>query len=837
MRNIRLALALSTLFLGAACHPLACSHPADLPRDQPLELAGTGGFPRENVEILVGEYGIPHIYGTSEPDLAYGLGLMHARDRLFQLMSLRAAALGRLTELFGPDLLSTDRELRILTYRLDEQVQRLSDRHRALVDAYVAGINHGATMVGRSAEMNLLGLDFEPMTARDVLAIVRLQAWDLAAGLREELARARVQNRIATDDPRYALLTAAAPSGGRPVVEPTEHTGQTGFVQEQVRAAPRERAPAALPRPKAHPRRTPRAEDILRGLGLLGERGASNVWAVSGEHTDHGHAVVAHDPHLAHRGPGVFYMVHLEGSGFSLAGGTFPGIPGILIGHGDHVAWGIPVSNADSQDLVRLTPYQGRDDLYLLDGAPMTYGRIVQRYKLGSGADAEVIEEVWRDTVFGPVLPPGFDYLVDEGDTFALMWTGFDPFHTAGDLVVAFWDLARAQNVEEATEALQLFTAPPMSLGLAFTDGTIAYRLSGDLPLRISDEPPGFPRDGRTRQAGWRGPLPPAFKPQLTNPEKGYLVAANQRVVDDDGPQARFVGVEGATPFRARRIHERLEALLEGGNKVSTEDVFAIQQDVESIEARELSEALGAACPSRVEGHPDERVQGLCEALLGFDAQFTTDSLGALPFTWLWDQVKAEVLRAHFGDDDDVINTIGGPTFVQMALHQGAIDEGAGEPSPLFDDPNTAEREGLSGFVARAIGPVLDALVARAGGSPADWRWGKLHTLSVRSPLASAPGIGFLFDTTPREEPGCTPCVRSERGTPVTGGAALRNIGEMDPEGPVVRLVNDSGNSGHYGHRHLEDQAPLWSRGEAIRLALPRSEVEAQRQGWLKIKP
>lgn len=835
MRRLRLMLGMFAFTATMACHPLSCFHPPELPTDKALELPSNEGWPKEPVEVLVGELGIPHIYGNSEADLAYGIGFMHARDRLFQVMLLRAAGQGRLTEIFGADLLSADQELRILTYRLDEQLANASEAQWDMMEAYCAGMNAGAAHAGKSAEMQILGIEFEPFTPKDVLSVARLQTWDLAAGMWSELARARVAARIPADDPRFALLTQSAPTGGRPVVLADEHAGAQDFVQAQTQGArPAAAAPAAapLPTPKARQKRTPRAREILQAMGLFNGRGASNVWAVSGDNTEHGFSVVAHDPHLSHRGPGVFYMLHMEAPDFRIAGGSFPGLPGVLIGHGDHVAWGIPVSNADSQDLVRITPFQGRDDLYLLDGAPQNYGRIVQHYKLGKDDDAEVFEEVWKTTVFGPILPPGFDYLQDEGANYALMWTGFDPFGTSSDMLRSFWNLGRAKNVDEATAALQQFIAPPMSLGMAFTDGTIAYRLSGDIPVRKSSESTGFPRDGRTRDAGWANRLPPEYKPQLTNPAKGYLVAANQRIVESDGPQAQHIGMEGATPYRARRIHERLEALLADGHKASTEEILDIQQDVKSIEARELAAALGAACPTRIDGHDDKRVADFCAAIADFDADFDVDSEGALPFTWLWEALKHEILRTHLGDE--VAEQVGGNTGASMAVEEAVRKAAAGEDSPLIADPALAGAESLADFVARVAGPVLDRLVEEAGGNRSDWRWGNHHRLAIRSPLNSAPAIGFLFETASREEAGCTPCVRSERGTPITNGAALRIIGEMDPAGPKVRLVNDSGNSGHFGHRHLEDQAPLWSEGKPVQLDLERNEVEAQLEGWLR---
>src|SRR5688572_27806772 len=166
------------LALSAACHPLACFHPADLPKDPPLLLESKADWPKEDVEILVDDLGIPHMFGNTEPDLAYALGVMHGRDRLFQIYLFVHAGQGRLTEILGEDLLPIDRQNRLLMHRAQEQLDAIDGRDKEILDAYCAGVNEGAVMVGRSAEMNVLGVHWEPLKPIDVLSIVRLQQWD-----------------------------------------------------------------------------------------------------------------------------------------------------------------------------------------------------------------------------------------------------------------------------------------------------------------------------------------------------------------------------------------------------------------------------------------------------------------------------------------------------------------------------------------------------------------------------------------------------------------------------------------------------------------------------------
>jgi penicillin amidase len=838
--------------LLTGCHPIACFHPADLPRDQPLILVSSDAFPKEDVEIHVDTFGIPHIWGKSEADLAYGLGAMMGRDRLFQMMLLIHAGEGRLTELLGADYLEVDRQNRLLMHGVDEQIAALDQKNRDLLDAFVAGVNESAKTVGKSAEMQILGVDWEPMTKREVMAIVRYQQWDQSVGFSEEMARWRLAKQLGADSPVAQALLVDAPSGGVPIVDVSEHDGEP-FVEPAARTALHAPPPGRTsrgPQTRARASVMDAARAEIASMFAQGGTGASNSWSVGADHTEKGVAVVANDPHLGHSAPGIFYMVdmHLvtEDGEFVVAGGAFPGIPAVLIGHGNDIAWGITNAYADTQDVVVLQVPEGQDAVYVVDGNTYAFQERVQKFKLGKGDDAEVIEETWQESIFGPVLPPGYGSygqetaLVDVDEKLALSWSAIDPQYRddAARFATSFWELARSKNIEEATAALQDFTAPVMNVNMAFTDGTIAYRLNGIVPVRGDDQRVDFPRLGLTAEAGFVGRLPTAQKPQLTNPPKGFINATNQRIVENDVLSQRYVGFEGAQPWRALRVDARIRALIEDGKKAKTEDILAVQQDITAGDAQELASILGDHCKGPVAGHDDNRVAAFCEAVGSFDGVYTVDAV-ALPYARLARELRLELLRAHVHPDlaDDLSNQ----TWAQMAMHELIKQEHAGEPSPLFDDPETTAREGLDGFVARALKVALDAVVDEAGGGEGDWRWGKLHKLSLRGALASAPVIGFLFATDAREEAGTSTVPRAEgpdfnNKMRVRNGAGLRLVAEMTTP-PTIRIVNDSGQSGHFGHRHLEDQYPLWTKGEPRVVSAKKADAEANREGAMVIKP
>ncbi|MDX2010742.1 MAG: penicillin acylase family protein [Myxococcaceae bacterium] len=798
------------LVLGSSC--LARYAPARLSASTPLLLEVSGL--QSTVEVLVDARGVPHVFGAQEADLAFGLGFMHGRERTFQVQVMKHAARGRLTELFGADALPLDQRLRLLSWRLDAGFAALSARDRATLEAYAAGINAGAANAGTTAEQALLGLSFGTFTAEDSFAIMRLQAWSLSADVRDELARHHLLAGLPQDDPRRALLDAPLTTGGVPIVVDPQAPRAETLEPHQPRAE--------TARPPAFLDDLPEAAAALAQHLGLDQLGASNSWVVHGSKTAAGVPVLCNDPHLSHELPSVFYLAHLEAPDFTVAGVTFAGIPAVLIGHTRHLAWGMTVSYADAQDLVRLTLAKDSTEVALIDGERVPLERLEQRFRLGRSPDAEMHTETWYGSRFGPVMPPSW---VKTNDRLALVWPAFDVGGVNAAPVSGFWDLARATNVDEATAAISRFQVSGQNVVLGFTDGTIAYRLAAYAPLRRAGETGRLPRAGATSQALPERLLAQDEKPALTNPPTGFIVAANQRVIGDEDWRVRAVGTSGVPPHRARRIHERLEALMSEG-KPTADALLAVQQDITSTEARDLAPALAAACPTASTRHDAERVKAFCAALSSFDGVFSTDSLGALPYVATLTALRARVVQAMGVTDAAAVKTLARSFPVGGAVERA-----------LTADPASALFGGdLRTMLALAVDDALDDVVARTGKSPASWRWGAVHTLEFKGPLARVPLVGGFFASAKSEQPGHGNTVRAESGLPVDHGAAMRMVVELSNP-PRARFTLDTGQSGAPKEPHAFDQFDAWNRGAPSAMPMRREDVERDAGGRVVLTP
>lgn len=803
-----------------ACHPLSLFAPPRIDPRQPLVLEQADNGPQSPVEVLLDERGVPHIYGQSEADLAYGLGFMHGRDRLFQVTVLKHAAYGRLTELFGKDLLPIDRRLRLLSWKLDEAYAALDARDRAILEAYAQGLNAAVTHAGRSAELVLLRAPAPVFVAKDSLAIGRLQSWQLSGDFNDELLRARLLRRLAANDARAQLLTAPASSLGVPVVESPRGAAQASEMPTLALAelGNRLRSPGLD---------SPRAQAISDFLGLE-HPGASNSWAVSGKHTASGSPVLCNDPHLQHGFPSVFYLAHLEHPDFTVVGATFPGLPAVLIGHTRHLAWGMTTSYADTQDLLRVSPAAGNASQYLLDGTAHDYEATTQVFRFGSSESAPSFSETWKSTSLGPLLPPVYS-LEGEGQLpYVLHWPALHAGGVNARPFSGFFDFARATHLNEAREALALVPMAAQNVTLAFTDGTIGYQLAAYTFARPAGSSGKLPREV-TRSADAAGPaLPASQMPSLENPPSGYVVTANQRVVDDTDPRTASVGTHGAPAHRAERIHERLGSLLKR-DKVSADELLAIQNDVQSTEARALGPLLANHCPREVPGHSRRTVHAFCKAVNQFDGRFTLNSTSALPYALLLQGLRREVVKG-LGEVDSADIARAARSLPVVNAVEAALR--AGPSSPLFRRHADAESSpDLPGMLLAATEAALNQL----GENPNTWRWGNWHTLDIKGQLAVVPGVGSFFKGPTRAQPGYGSTVRAEGGLPVEHGSALRMVVELGAT-PRGRFVIDSGQSGHPRDAHAFDQFEDWNAVKPRPIVTERNAVEAQARARLTLK-
>lgn len=627
--------------------------------------------------------GILHIQAQTDNDAFFALGVAHAQDRLWQMEFQRRVGAGRLSEVLGKSTLETDRFLRTWgMYRAAEQAYTHIDAEsKAAVDAYVAGINaYLATNPALPLEFRLLRYKPEPWKPADVLVWAKMMAYDLSGNWRGELRRLQWAAK-GISQPRMAQLWPLYPADGPTILQ-----------SEDIKTpatAPISRIPSAPYHPtladaKASQELLAQAAQIPQTFALPSARLArsSNNWVISGSRTTSGKPLLANDPHLALGAPSVWYLVSMEAPTYKAIGTSFPGLPAVVIGRNERIGWGVTTVGADVQDLYvmdqvgdsyrykgQLEPYKTRDEVIKIKGeAPLTLKVRESRYG-----------PIINDVVKNPGAKP-----------LSLRWTALDPDDTT---IEAFLGVAKAQNWDQFKAALSRFVVPSQNFVYADVDGNIGYMAPARFPIRK----PGHnmlmpvPGDGNW---DWQGYLPQSAWPQVFNPKEGFIVTANNKATSPNFPQV--ISLEWEEPFRAARIREMILAK----DKLSVQDMQAMQADVTSMLFREFKPALQALSPLT------ERSRDWKIRLMAWDGQLRTDSLEATVFeAWYSEMTRlgAPETGEEFWEE---------PRFILNALRKG---------DPACDQADTETRETCLDFASLSLDKALD----RLGNSVP--RWGDVH--------------------------------------------------------------------------------------------------------------
>jgi len=552
------------------------------------------------VEILRDRYGIPHVFADSLADAARAQGWIHAHDRLLQMELSRRFAFGRLSELFGPRTLELDRTVRRLRLRsIAEGDEAAADAETtAILAAYCEGVNAALLRARLPVELRLLRCRPDRWTPLDVHAAGAVLTYTLSGNWEGELVRMRLAARLGEE--RARRLDPAYPDH-LPVIVPA------------ALAATAER----------------RAAWLRRVVGT----GASNNWAIAGERTASGAPILANDPHLVLGMPVLWHVQHLSWDGGAAVGATLPGVPGIILGRNEDVAWGMTTAMLDTQDLYveRLDPDE--PTRYEVDGGWETVQHAREEIRV-RGRRQPVVEEVLT-TRHGPIVARA-----PSGEALALRWSAYEP----GESARALLDVLRAHSVEEVDTALDRFRAPPHNFVFADRHGAIAYRLAGGpIPLRASDE--GLvPVPGWASDHEWDGYIPEAELPRARDPERGFLVTANNRVAGEGYPHA--LAAEFLNGYRAERIETRLAEL----DAATVDDCRRLQLDLLSLPGLELARiAQGFPANGPLE-------QAALEALAAWDGELTAESAGGAVYGVL---VRFLFVHAYAGALPHVLEPFG----------------------------------------------------------------------------------------------------------------------------------------------------------------------------------
>jgi penicillin amidase len=748
------------------------------------------------VDVAFDEHGIPHIAATSETDAWTALGWLHARDRMFQMETMRRGAAGRLAELTGTPALRLDRTMRVLGLvpRAEADLATLPAAARRSLEAYAAGVNAWIAVRGRFAgpEFILLGAP-EPWRPVDSLLWGKVMGLWLSGNWRTELDRARLATLLAPD--RLGDLWPLDTSAGRPD-EPlhaeTSATGRqaSGEPDEPLRIAGLDSMIAQLP-----------VFPVDAPLPAM----ASNAWAVTGPRSAGGAPLLANDPHLGYSAPILWYLARIElPGGRVIAGATAPGVPGIVIGRNERLAWGFTTTHSDTQD-VFVERLAGPGAYETPDGPrPFTVRQEVIRVRWG-----DPVTMLVRETRHGPVISdldaPGGRA---DGTVLAVAMANLMPHDTAAAGLLA---LNQAGSVGAAREAARLISSPAQNLMVADVEGGIGMFLTGRVPIRRGGDG-SRPVAGWDGAADWEGFLPFDSLPHVENPASGLIANANNRVVPPG--HGAYLGRDWFGDWRFRRIG----AMLAARRDLTAADVADMQHDTVSLFARDILPAILAA------PRPNGAGGAAFDLLAAWDGAMGGQGPQPLIF-------HAMLSR-----------------FSRVVLARSGVPEDAWRASPeflrrLLTDPD----RGRAWCGAAGCGPLLSESLDRAvveltpihGADPSSWRWAPAHEARFEHPLFRfIPGLGSLTRlATPTAGDGET-VNRAGLRAETDGlfgnihGAGFRGVFDLsDPAGAWVVIA--TGQSGHPMSRHWGDQLARWRDGGLLRLG----PIEGAPTGHVRLLP
>jgi penicillin amidase len=759
------------------------------------------------VTVRRDERGIPYIEATNDEDLYFGQGYATANDRLWQMDLMRRTARGELAEILGAGpnnaVIEQDKQHRTMGFaqEVNAELAQASPQTRVVLEAYARGVNAYIDSLDPKSlppEFQILKYKPRPWMPTDSLLPVKLFAealsttWRLDV-MREALATLPAEKRAALMPETSVLDVLVVGKDMKKVSAFTQHNGtivSNGLL-------------AALAKDQEN------ASQALARIGLYAEGlAASNNWVVSGKHTASGKPLLANDPHLAASAPSIWHMVQLSAPGLRVAGVTAPGLPGVVIGHNERIAWGFTNVGPDVQDLYiekfdpanprrYLTPQGWRD-------AEVRHEEI----KVRKGFDNSETDLTPLDvtvTRHGPII------LERDSKRYALRWTALDPKANNAD---SSYLVAKAHNWKEFTQALHSFTAPTQNVVYADVDGHIGYYAAGIIPMRKSGDG-SVPYDGATDAGDWTGWIPFDKLPHLYDPPSGIIVTANQRIVGTDYPY--FLTHSWAQPYRARRIWD----LLNQKPKLTTDDFRRIQGDVYSIGlasfARDSAKILKAATPGN-----DQKLRDSIDALEKWNGEVKADSSEAALAFQMRAAFRLRILTAALGPD--LLKVYGWANF-ETTLDRFLVEQ----PKEWLPKEFNSYAELLRACYADA----RQTLSKNSGVDESKWKWGEMQKVRFAHPLAGVPFIGLQFAIPPFPQNGT-----GSLGATVNVGSNVSMRLIADPSNwDQTRHGITLGESGVPSNPHWKDQLDDWRSVTPRIFPFSKSAVESATKDVLIFEP
>ncbi|TFG33651.1 penicillin acylase family protein [Candidatus Thorarchaeota archaeon] len=766
------------------------------PGSQRIQLIGL----EAQVDVIIDHMGIPHIYADSSYDAFMALGYMHAKDRLFQITMQNYVAAGRISEIVGQYAASSDKFYR--TIGLKRSAQLTLDWYEAnaatnpdirtaldAIYAEVAGANafiKSMTAANTPIEFKILGFTPEPWTFVDCFVNAKMLTWGLSGSIMDfqrQWIRTTIDNDTMYEDLFPDLMPYTIPvvqeqvnlsiaeyplaPGGFPATEnPSMYT--TALASEEI--LPEYKLEALLAS----------LNDIIKPFGdeeLVG----SNNWAINGSKSSTGMPIVAGDPHLSLQAPSVWYEAHIvvPDEGLDVTGTTFPGLPAVLIGHNDHLAYSFTNVGADVNDIFVEQLNPSNPNQYMYNGEYQDF--IIHDETIHTKEGVDIAFTV-KESVHGPLIDSvisTYDYEIGTHPNLAMNWTGSGVTHE----MVAAAGFMRADTLEEFIDAMYWWDSPPQNCVFGDDEGNIAMLVVGRFPVRAGYTGE-YPITALNDSVGMVSNIPYAYNPREINPSRGFVQSANQRTIAPSEYGYDILGPQ-ANGYRARRIYH----LLDLDDSITVEEMKRIQADVVEVRAEVIvPHVVSAWDNAEIE---NTTIADAVDILRSWTYDMETHHVAPTIWMYLLDAIHYET----FDELRDINSAI--PLSRTPILEHLIVTNNTN----YFDDKSTnGIRESRDDILVRALSRALDNLAQEWIDEP-DWNYGNRHIVYIEH-LAGLTYIGGGSQ-------------RGQNTINVAGGWTVRH-------GPSTRLIADfsqiemsymaypGGQSGNMFSPHWDDNFDLW---------------------------
>ncbi|MFC2169086.1 penicillin acylase family protein [Acidobacteriota bacterium] len=720
------------------------------------------------VQIITDNWGVPHIYAQNESDLFFACGYSHARDRMWQMELIRKMGLGRLSEILGKAALDRDKINRNLGLKeaAQKDFEKLSARMKSLLISYSKGVNSwmNSGKFRLPPEFLLLRYRPEPWNLMDTVIIKEIMASLLCMDFPSEIIRAKLIKKFGAERVLKILEDG--------IINPP-------FIREDLSLS-----------------------ELYTNLLFQG----SNSWALAGNRTESGKPLLANDPHLGISLPPVWYEIHLSCPTLNVIGASIPGIPSVIIGHNESIAWGITNSAADVQDLY-IEKLNSAQDMYFDDGDWKPLVKKKETIKIKGEKHPERMDIIWTER--GPLISP---LIVETNHPISLSWTIFE----GGRTLDSFYLLNKARNWSDFVDALKLFDAPSHNFVYADTSGNIGYYLSGKIPLRTK-KTALFPVPGWEAENNWMGFLEEEEKPDFFNLEEGFIVAANHKIISDSFPY--YVSCDWDTPFRAERIRELV--LSRGKHDIASME--RIQNDIFSKKGELFLSFLKEIKKE------EENLNAALDIILDWDLKMSSGKRPAL-FGVFMDFFHEDVFADELGEDFKIFD------LLFRRKHAGLVKIISDPQSPWFDKKDTPVVETRSDIIKISLERSYEWLRKNFGGSE-NWDWMEMNSIHYQHALGQVLFLRFLNrGSFPLKGRYFTVNAAYSLGNRTTYGASFRQIIDLSNWEHSVCVVT-SGQSGHFLSRFYDDQIPLWLYGQYHPMLFKLESIKAESRGILLMSP